>query len=313
MAEIVLVHGIGQQQKSADTLEAEYLPNLSGGIRIAGRPDFADLVWRDVRPGRVETRVAFYGDLFLAADRQGENDELPPEVADLAAALAIEWAEEVAERGSRDADRIRVRHALDAARGDLVDAQGLGAGLRPVLNALSRIRPMAALGEAVAGKLLRTAIIQVSRYLTDDDLRAQVQARVAALIGPDTKVLIGHSLGSVVAFEAAHRLGRPLPLLVTLGSPLGLRNIVYERVRPQPPVVPPLVRRWVNVADRDDLVAADLDLQRRFPGVDGVLETTYTVDNGAHPHNASFYLAKREVGGPVAQALSVPADLGASR
>ncbi|WP_116204309.1 hypothetical protein [Amycolatopsis circi] len=73
------------------------------------------------------------------------------------------------------------------------------------------------------------------------------------------------------------------------------------------------MRRWVNVADRDDLVAADLDLQRRFPGIDGVLETTYTVDNGTHPHNANFYLAKREVGGPIAQALSVPADLGTNR
>ncbi|MFE3174698.1 hypothetical protein ACFXPA_03800 [Amycolatopsis sp. NPDC059090] len=252
-------------------------------------------------------------DLFLTADRQGEADELPPEAADLAAALAVEWAEQVAEHGNRDADRARVRYALDAARGNLVDEQGLGAGLRPVLNALSPIRSMAALGEAVAGKLLRAAIVQVSRYLTDDDLRAEVQARVAALIGPDTKVLVGHSLGSVVAFEAAHRLGRPLPLLVTLGSPLGLRNIVYERVRPQPPVVPPLVRRWVNVADRDDLVAVDLDLQRRFPGIGGVLETTYTVDNGAHPHNANFYLAKREVGVPIAQALSVSAGLGADR
>jgi hypothetical protein len=141
---------------------------------------------------------------------------------------------------------------------------------------------------ALAGRLLRTAIVQVSRYLTDDTIRA-VQDRVAALIGPETKVIIGHSLGSVVAFEAAHRLGQPLPLLLTPGSPLGLRNIVYHRVRPQPPSVPPLVRRWVNIADRDDLVAADLNLQRRF--------------TGAQPHDVKFYLTTPEAGRPILETL----------
>jgi hypothetical protein len=33
MAEIVLVHGIDQQQKSADKLESAWLPALAGGIR----------------------------------------------------------------------------------------------------------------------------------------------------------------------------------------------------------------------------------------------------------------------------------------
>ena len=36
MATIVLVHGIAQEQKSADTLEEEWLPDLAGGVRAAG-------------------------------------------------------------------------------------------------------------------------------------------------------------------------------------------------------------------------------------------------------------------------------------
>jgi pimeloyl-ACP methyl ester carboxylesterase len=52
---------------------------------------------------------------------------------------------------------------------------------------------------------------------------------VLDLTGPETKVVIGHSLGSVVAYEAAHYIHRSLPLLVTLGSPLGLHTIVYDR------------------------------------------------------------------------------------
>ena len=73
MAEIVLVHGIDQQQKSADKLESEWLPSLAGGVRAAGFPDVADRIWRAPAVGRIETRMAFYGDLFLAPGQQGDD------------------------------------------------------------------------------------------------------------------------------------------------------------------------------------------------------------------------------------------------
>jgi hypothetical protein len=41
----VLVHGIAQEQRSADELEAKWLPALAGGLRIAGYPDLADGLW----------------------------------------------------------------------------------------------------------------------------------------------------------------------------------------------------------------------------------------------------------------------------
>ncbi len=302
MAEIVLVHGIGQEQKSPDTVESEYLPNLAGGVRLAGYPECADRIWRASPPGDDVARVAFYGDLFRRADQQGEESdlaELTAEQAALAEQLLTEWTQQFAGRATDPGDRQHAERALQHARGGLADPQGLRAGLRPVLRFLSRTRPLAGLGEMIAGRVLRTAIVQVSRYLTEDALRARVQQRVSERIGPETKVLIGHSLGSVVAFEAAHRIGAPIPTLITLGSPLGLRNIVYDRVRPQPPSVPPLVQRWINVADRDDLVAADLNLDRRFAGAQGVLRSTYLVDNGVQPHNAASYLTNVTVGGAI--------------
>ena len=49
----------------------------------------------------------------------------------------------------------------------------------------------------------------------------------------------GASQGSVVAYEAVHRAYEQLPsghtlTLMTLGSPLGLQGVVYNRLRPQP-------------------------------------------------------------------------------
>lgn len=293
----MLVHGIAQEQKSADTLEAEWLPSLAGGIRTAGHPEIADLLWRDGRPG--DARMAFYADVFGASGQQGEDDALDDAEWAFAELLAEEWLRRAAEDATRDSDRALARRELEQPG----EEQGVRAAVRPVLNALVRLRPFARFGAAFAERVVVKALRQVTLYLTDDDVRERVQARVAALIGPETEVVVGHSLGSVVAYEAVHRLGRPLPLLVTLGSPLGLRTIVYERTRPQPAKVPDGLARWVNVADRDDLVAARPDLTALFPGADGVLESGYTVDNGAKPHEATFYLTKPAVGEAVAKAL----------
>ncbi|ANN16813.1 hypothetical protein SD37_14885 [Amycolatopsis orientalis] len=302
MARIVLVHGIAQEQKSADALEAEWLPSLAGGVRLAGDAALADTLWRDARPG--SARMAFYGDLFLKDGQQGGADELTDGEWALAEALAAEWLRNAAISASRETDRNRARTELALLTGAQGEEQGVRAAVRPVLNALVRLKPFARLGVAFAERVVVKALKQVTLYLTDETIRKGVQDRVAEHLGPETEVIIGHSLGSVVAYEAAHLHGRPLPLLLTLGSPLGLRTVVYERPRPQPPSVPPGVARWVNLADRDDLVAARPDLTPLFPGADGVLDSGYTVDNGAKPHEAAFYLAKRRTGEAVSAALS---------
>jgi hypothetical protein len=43
-----------------------------------------------------------------------------------------------------------------------------------VVNALVRIKPLAERDMEFAGKVLRTVLVQVSQYLTDDELRAEV-------------------------------------------------------------------------------------------------------------------------------------------
>lgn len=63
--------------------------------------------------------------------------------------------------------------------------------------------------------------------------------RVGALVNERTQVVPGHSLGSLVAREVCHRLTAPLPLLVTLGSPLESGTVVLPRLRRQPPAWTP--------------------------------------------------------------------------
>ena len=306
MSTIVFVHGIAQEQLAADVLESQWLPAIAGGVRNHGHPELADRLWRHTVPGDITARMAFYGHHFIDEDAQGPPDPsaLDPAAAELAERLADAWLRNARDHAADLRDRAEATRQL-AELHDPHDAQGPRSGLRPVMNGLARLRWFAPFGVGLAGRFVARALAQVSRYLTDDALRCKVQDHVLVHIGADTRLVIGHSLGSVVAYEAMHRSNHPAALL-TLGSPLGLRTIVYERLRPRPPHVPPAVGRWDNLVDRDDLVAAHIDLGPFFPPAPNrtVIPVTATpVDNGSKPHDATHYLTKKATGEIVSEIL----------
>lgn len=309
MAEIVLIHGIAQEQETADSLEKDWIPALAGGIRVAGFPELADRISRS-RNGEesVDIRMAAYGDLFLTSGAMGSDedlDELDAAQLALAEALAGEWLIRAAERAEHPDHDTAVLELgfLDPAH----EVQGWQAQIgRPMISAATQISWLAR-GTMAVAECLKKSLRQSTLYMTDLALREQIQNRVLAHVGPETKIIIGHSLGSVIAYEiAATNLTAPLPLLLTLGSPLGLRSIIYDRLTPQPPAFPALVHRWVNIADLDDLIAAEPDLTALFERnrpADAILESGWTVKNGAKPHDGEYYLGKQEAGRPIAETL----------
>ena len=158
----------------------------------------------------------------------------------------------------------------------------------------------------MAKKFVVTSFAQVSRYLTDDTIRTLTRSVVLELVDAETRIIIGHSLGSVVAYECSHLLTHPLPLLVTIGSPLGLRTIVTERVIP-PPSFPPRVGVWLNVANREDVVAAEPDLRPLFAEnvpVSSRFEGIWFDEASKDPHRAETYLGRLSVGRAVIEALA---------
>lgn len=129
----------------------------------------------------------------------------------------------------------------------------------------------------------------------DPDLKAVADARVKDATGAQPAALIGHSLGSVVAFEYL-RLNPNIhiPVLITLGSPLGLKTI--RALMPDPDwahgTVPTNVSRWVNIRDRRDPVACAGDLSPAWTGI----TDAPPVDNGNDPHSVTCYLSKAATG-----------------
>jgi pimeloyl-ACP methyl ester carboxylesterase len=168
------------------------------------------------------------------------------------------------------------------------------------LNALSQSRFFAGLTE----RLIIGFIKQVHAYLDDDGVRAQIQARVDRVAGTGTTVLVGHSLGSVVAYEAACAHPGWDLALVTLGCPLGIRNLVFDRLRPPPEggrgQFPAGAATWTNIADTGDVVA----LVKRLAPLFGDRVQDLLVNNGSNAHDISPYLTAVQTGHAIAEGLA---------
>ncbi|WP_069626359.1 hypothetical protein [Streptomyces niveus] len=99
------------------------------------------------------------------------------------------------------------------------------------LNTLSHSSFFAGLSE----RMMISSVRQVRRYFTEPSVRTAVQERIARCVTPRTQVTVAHSLGTVAAYETLHALPDcPDLTLVTLGSPLAVRNLVFDRMLPRP-------------------------------------------------------------------------------
>jgi hypothetical protein len=105
--------------------------------------------------------------------------------------------------------------------------------------------------------LLISFVKQVSRYLSEPGFRALVHQEVSLAMAQAPRLVIGHSLGSVIAYDwlRSHDLDR-WPALLTLGSPLGLEAI-RRRVAGRDGLAgwPGSVNSWTNIAAQHDAVA----------------------------------------------------------
>ena len=285
---VVCVHGVGQQREAENTLHASWAPALCGGVSLTGG-----------RLTEAEVRCAFYGDLFRPPGRHlaGGDPLIRGEDLDqFEQDLLVAWW---AEAARTDAGVVAPDARTLAGR--------TPGGVQRALRALSGSRFFAALGE----RGLLGDLRQVRDYIHKPEVRGEARRRVAAVVGEDTRVLVGHSLGSVVAYEAlCANPDWPVRMLVTLGSPLGIPNLIFDRLEPAPLPVAPTGpgsrgrwpgpgRAWVNVADQGDVVALVKDLRGAWgPGVD-----CWVVDNGANAHDVRPYLTAVETGRAIAAGL----------
>lgn len=281
MPAVVGVHGIAQQLRGPEQMRAEWWPALSDGLTLAGA---SGVLTQD------QFEAAFYGNLFR---RKGKMSSTPPPFTagdvdhdDEVDLLLLLW-----EEAARAEAAVPGPDASTMARTPLV--------VQRALNALSKSRFFADLSE----RMMIGVVKQVHLYFTDDEVREAAIASVEHVVGDDTRVIVGHSLGSVVAYEALARHPEwKVRTFVSVGSPLGIRNVVFDRLRPAPRDAKgawPQVASWVNVADAGDVVALVKSLDGWFAG----RIADRLVHNGAQAHAIGPYLSAPEVGSAVAAGI----------
>lgn len=141
-------------------------------------------------------------------------------------------------------------------------------------------------------------------------MRESVLSRLRTGGGPF--IVIGHSQGSMIAYDVLSSLPADqyqIDLFITIGSPLGLREAQdqLEKLTQQKSLaVPACVKRWINVADPIDPVAADKRLAGDYAPTNGVGVEDFVEwnnDSPRDPHSGTGYLRLSEVRGPVNAAI----------
>lgn len=290
--ELVLVHGRSQQGKDSIALKGEWIHNLKEGLAKSGL---------ELPIDETSIRFPFYGDTLM----------------DLVAGRADEDVAEVVVRGTgqnesaqaflesvvlevKEEKRINDEEALAAA--GPADLQGRGfQNSRLVLGVLRFLDAHVPMADAPA---LALATNDVYHYLNNPGVSIEIDDGVRdAMTRGVESVVVGHSLGSVVAYKLllkeGLKAGWKVPLFVTLGSPLGI-NAIRRKVSVNYPTV---AEHWFNALDPNDVVALR-PLKKPWFDTQPTVVNKVDVDNKTpNKHGISGYLSDPEVSRRIYDAL----------
>ncbi len=100
----------------------------------------------------------------------------------------------------------------------------------------------------------------------------------------------------------------PVRVLVTSGSPLGIRNLIFDRLVPSPVVSesgkpsgnwPDSAEAWANIANTGDVMILVKDLRPLFGGK----VAWYLVHNGSHANDVRACLTAAQTGSAIVRAV----------
>jgi hypothetical protein len=289
MRKLVLVHGRSQQGRDPVEIKKEWLDTLAKGASALNKTLPADL----------EVELPFYG---------GKLDEFTRQ-------LDLPLASDIHERGGPSTDEFLQFQAEVAneirARAGVTDAQvNAEYGDNPREKGPLNWEWVQAIISAIdkhGGGISQWGLEQFTRdvfiYTTRAGVRDEIDAIVRASLSEAPTIVVGHSLGSVVAYNVLRADPRPLqvPLFVTVGSPLGIRAI-SKQLRPLR--YPKPVAAWKNAFDSRDLIALYPLDTANFP-VRPAIENFDGVDNSTdNRHGIAGYLNDKTAAGWVLEAIA---------
>lgn len=248
MVEVIGVHGIAQAGKTAGLLGEQWTTALREGFRRSGtRTPAPELVVPHLSPLLNPKHAA----LGPGADLCDMESMTEGEIAFIESGLADVLAD------------------LDLEQIDRLAAQGLTLAGFPAFPTRRGMRLIAAVDGRWrgGGELVLSALREVYAYLHILEVGSRVRNRVVSASGADTRLLLAHSLGSVVAFDLLNRGELPqVTSLVTFGTPLAWPTIRRSLTEQSPEAATRVTKgvpwvAWANVHDLRDAVTAGMNLR----------------------------------------------------
>lgn len=293
--ELLFLHGRAQQGKDALALKRDWIRAWKEGLRKSGL---------SIPIAEAAIRFPYYGDTLAdftagvareeVADVIWRGDDLADDEKEFLVA-ALEEARDVA--GITDEELLAV-----------MDETVIERGWRDWRWAHSLIQALDEHGPGVSGTTIAIVTRDVFQYLTNRLVKEDIDDAISAAIDDHTEtVIVGHSLGTVVAYGILRRAGEAhkwkVPLIVTLGSPLAVRAI-RESLRPI--AHPSCAAAWFNARDDRDIVALH-SLEAPYFGVTPAIENKTDVRNETpNRHGIAGYLSDRDVARRIHDALTAP-------
>ena len=268
MVQLILVHGRGQEFNVPVSVQRPLEEALRWGLERVGSEVFKD----------IPITLAYYGDYW-------RPDSAAFEV--MTPATPTELQRQVTEDMLNAASE--PSYALE--RLELVDWSRLNLLATTVDRYLH-------LGDRVVQFFLE----DVESYFANDRLRDLAIDRVAEAVNEANGeiVLLGHSLGSVVAYDfVRNRPGASIRGFITLGAPLGLPTVLRRIETPQ---FPERATRWANFFESRDFVTGGVRLSEHYPSADGREVEDYVIEGRAPglkeltaSHDGTVYLSSMKL------------------
>ena len=284
---LVFVHGRGQAGLNKDDLKATWLDTLSKGAAANGKklpdhldvafPYYGDVLEKFVQksqlplPSNIHTKGGAKQDDYLAfqADvateirlRAGVTDEQ----------VDAEFSPEVRQRGPENWEWVQA-----------------------IIRAIDHHVP------SVSQHFLESFMRDVYLYTTNFAVQDAIDEIVTNDLTKQPTVVVGHSLGTVVAYHVLNNEKTlSVPLYVSVGSPLAIHAITKQL---RPIAHPSSVKDWYNAFDKRDVVALNPLDSGNFPVQPPIVNYDGVDNQTSNRHGIVGYLNDKSVAAQILRGL----------
>ncbi len=287
---LLMIHGRGQGGRDAGEVQTKWEDAFAEGLKAAGV----------TAPGSLEIDFPYYGDKL---DSYVERAKLPTPADVATKGSGPDKGYEsftqsvIAEIEAKQAlDEAEVRKHMDPDKPQEKGPQNwewVQAIVKVIDNHLTPL----------SGFTIETFLTDVFLYLDKSAVQRAINKIVSEKLTDEPTIVLGHSLGSVVAYRVLMEHADELDLrgFITVGSPLGIKAISSKLGVVDNPAA---AVGWYNAYDERDIVALNPLDGTYFPVSPAVQNNDKVKNHTSNRHSIDGYLDDREIAKQIHAALN---------